>query len=220
MQNPRFDELAAEKPGVRRGRPAGALGRTHKKKLSDQMRVGRLYLRGYGVDEIASLTGLGERMVQSEITALRKGWTQRVQLDVQTATFQELDRIAALERDAHDGWMRSLGQVNVETKQATTASSGQVNRATVRNAGNRDGNPVFLARMAWCVEQRCKLLGLEKPVAVEVRGTFVEIAMGIDWNLLGIRGGARREVIDGGLPGIDDGDDGIDDGDDDPDRPA
>ena len=217
MQNPPFDELAAEKPGVPRGRPAGALGRTHKKKLSDQMRVGRLYLHGYAVDEIASLTGLGERMVQSEITALRKGWTQRAQLDVQTATFRELDRIDALERTAHEGWMRSLGQVNVETKQATSASGGNVNRATVRNAGNRDGNPVFLARMAWCVEQRCKLLGLEKPVAVEVRGTFVEIAMGIDWNLLGIRAGARRGVIDGGLPGTDDG---IEDGDDDPDRPA
>ena len=217
MQNPPIGELAAEKPGVRRGRPAGALGRTHKKKLSDQMRVARLYLRGYGVDEIASLTGLGERMVQSEITAVRKGWIQRVHLDVQTATFQELDRIDALERDAHDGWMRSLGQVNVETKQATTASGGNVNRATVRTAGNRDGNPVFLARMAWCVEQRCKILGLEKPLAVEVRGTFVEIAMGIDWNLLGIRGGARRGVIDGGLPGTDDG---IKAGDDDPDRPA
>ncbi|MCX5986762.1 MAG: hypothetical protein NTX54_09715 [Chloroflexi bacterium] len=217
MQNPPFDELAAKNPGVRRGRPAGALGRTHKKKLSDQMRVGRLYLHGYAIDEIASLTGLGERMVQSEITARRKGWTQRAQLDVQTATFQQLDRIDAIERDAHDGWMRSLGQVNVETKQATSASGGNVNRATVRNAGNRDGNPVFLARMAWCVEQRCKLLGLEKPVAVEVRGTFVEIAMGIDWNLLGIRAGARRGVIDGGLPGTDDG---SEDGDDDPDRPA
>ena len=217
MQNPPIGDLMAKKPGVPRGRPAGALGRTHKKKLSDQMRVSRLYLHGYAVDEIASLTGLGERMVQSEITALRKGWTQRAQLDVQTATFRELDRIDALERTAHEGWMRSLGQVNVETKQATSASGGNVNRATVRNAGNRDGNPVFLARMAWCVEQRCKLLGLEKPVAVEVRGTFVEIAMGIDWNLLGIRTGARRGVIDGGLLGTDDG---IEDGDDDPDRPA
>ena len=213
MQNPPTGDLMAEKPGVRRGRPAGALGRTHKKKLSDQMRVGRLYLHGYAVDEIASLTGLGERMVQSEITALRKGWTQRAQLDVQTATFRELDRIDALERTAHEGWMRSLGQVNVETKQATSASGGNVNRATVRNAGNRDGNPVFLARMAWCVEQRCKILGLEKPLAVEVRGTFVEIAMGIDWNLLGIRGEARRGAIDVGMSGADDGDD-------DPDRPA
>ena len=217
MQNPPTGDLMAKKPGVPRGRPAGALGRTHKKKLSDQMRVGRLYLHGYAVDEIASLTGLGERMVQSEITAIRKGWTQRVQLDVQTATFMQLDRIDAIEKKAHDGWMRSLGQVNVETKQATSASGGNVNRATVRNAGNRDGNPVFLARMAWCVEQRCKLLGLEKPLAVEVRGTFVEIAMGIDWKLLGIRDGARRGVIDGGLLGTDDG---IEDGDDDPDRPA
>jgi hypothetical protein len=71
--------------------------------------------------------------------------------------------------------------------------------------------------MAWCVEQRCKLLGLEKPVAVEVRGTIVEIAMGIDWKLLGIRGEARRGAIDVGMSGADDGDgaDGADGGDDD-----
>ena len=214
MQNPPPDASPTENATVRRGRPAGALGRTHNKKISDQMRVGRLYLNGYPVDAIAKLTGLGERMVQSEITALRKGWVERAQLDMQTATFQQLDRIDAIENEAHQGWMRSLGQVNVETKQATTASGGNVNRATVRNAGNRDGNPVFLARMAWCVEQRCKILGLEKPVEVEVRGTFVEIAMGIDWQLLGIRGEARRGAIDVGMSGADDGD-GADGGDDD-----
>ena len=45
--------------------------------------------------------------------------------------------------------------------------------------------------MAWCVEQRCKILGLEKPV--EVRGTFVEIALGIDWEALALHRPSRAE---------------------------
>ena len=211
MQNTRFDDLPDENMLLPRGRPRGAQGRGISKKRGDQMRISRLYLHGYGADEIAIHVGLGERTVQSEITAIRKGWMERVNLNMQTATFQQLDRIDAIENEAHQGWMRSLGQVNVETKQATTASGGNVNRATVRNAGNRDGNPVFLARMAWCVEQRCKIHGLAKPVEVEVRGTFAEIAMGIDWQLLGIRGGARRGAIDVGMSGADDGDGGDDD---------
>ena len=82
--------------------------------------------------------------------------------------------------------------MSVETRQATAASSGQVTRATVRT-GSGVGDRGFLAQMAWCVEQRCKILGLEKPVAVEVRGTFVEIALGIDWAALALQRPSRAE---------------------------
>ena len=82
--------------------------------------------------------------------------------------------------------------MSVETRQATAASSGQVTRATVRT-GSGVGDRGFLAQMAWCVEQRCKILGLEKPVAVEVRGTFVEIALGIDWATLALQRPSRAE---------------------------
>ena len=196
MQNQTHDEVTKNKT-VRRGRPTGVLGRSHNKKIGDRLRISRLYLHGYSVETIASQTGLGERLVQAEITAIRKDWLSRTHLNMQQATFQQLDRIDAIEHEAHQGWIRSLGPVTVETRQATTTARGTVNRATVRSGGERDGNPAFLAQMAWCVEQRCKILGLEKPVAVEVRGTFAEIAMGIDWNALaGARGEVFRNAID------------------------
>ena len=37
---------------------------------------------------------------------------------------------------------------------------------------------------------------LEKPVAVEVRGTFVEIALGIDWAALALQRPSRAEEPD------------------------
>ena len=211
MQKQTLDDVAGNK-AARRGRPAGVLGRSHNKKLGDRLRISRLYLHGYSVEAIANQTGLGERLVQSEITAVRRDWLSRTNINMQIATFQQLDRIDAIENEAHQGWIRSLGPVTVETRQATTTARGTVNRATVRNGGARDGNPAFLAQMAWCVEQRCKILGLEKPVAVEVRGTFAEIAMGIDWNALGLRGELPRNALGVELSGVDgaDGADGAD----------
>jgi len=101
----------------------------------------------------------------------------------------QVSRCAA---ELDEGWERSLAQATVETRQATSASSGQVNRATVRT-GSGVGDPGFLAQMAWCVEQRCKILGLEKPLAVEAKGTFVKIAMGIDWTAPALRRSPRTE---------------------------
>lgn len=50
-----------------------------------------------------------------------------------------------------------------------------------RTNASRVGDHNFLGKMAWCIEQNCKILGLEKPLEVKVQGTVVEIAMGIDW---------------------------------------
>ena len=178
------------------GRPAGSATRPTEQRASDQAKLAELYLHGISTADMAMRLGLTRRTVQAELSAIRKECRTRTHLDFQSALFQQLDRIDLIEKYAYDGWERSLAQVSVETKQATTASGGNVNRATVRNAGNRDGNPVFLARMAWCVEQRCKILGLEKPVAVEVRGTFVEIALGIDWAALTLQRPSRTEERD------------------------
>ena len=177
---------------VRPGRPAGSATRPTEQRASDQAKLAELYLHGFSTADMAVRLGLTRRTVQAELSAIRKGWRTRTHLDFQSALFQQLDRIDLIEKYAYDGWERSLGQVSVETRQATASSSGQVTRATVRT-GNGVGDRGFLAQMAWCVEQRCKILGLEKPVAVEVRGTFVEIALGIDWAALALQRPSRAE---------------------------
>ena len=177
---------------VRPGRPAGSATRPTEQRASDQAKLAELYLHGFSTGDMAVRLGLTRRTVQSELSAIRKEWRTRTHLDFQSALFQQLDRIDLIEKHAYEGWERSLIPQTTQTKQATSASSGQVTRATVRT-GSGVGDRGFLAQMAWCVEQRCKILGLEKPVAVEVRGTFVEIALGIDWSALALQRPSRAE---------------------------
>ena len=165
---------------IRAGRPAGSTTRPSEQRLSDRSKLAGLYLHGVSTTDMAMRVGLTRRTVQAELVVIRSDWKTRTHLDFQSAISQRLDRIDLIEKYAYEGWERSLKRSVVETKQAIRTAGGRVDRATMRvGTGNGDHN--FLARMAWCVEQRCKILSLEKPVEIEVRGSFVEIAMGIDW---------------------------------------
>ena len=130
---------------------------------------------------MAVRVGLTRRTVQAELVAIRDDWKGRTQIDFESAIAQQLDRVDLVEKYAFEGWERSLTRKTVETKQAVRTVNGQVDRATLR-AETGDGNPAFLARMSWCIEQRCRILGLEKPREVTIQGTFVDIAMGLDWS--------------------------------------
>jgi len=136
---------------------------------------------------MAVRVGLTRRTVQAELVAIRDDWKGRTQIDFESAIAQQLDRVDLVEKYAFEGWERSLTRKAVETKQAVRTVNGQVDRATLR-AETGNGDPAFLARMSWCIEQRCRILGLEKPREVTVQGTFVEIAMGLDWSSSALQG--------------------------------
>ena len=163
----------------RAGRPPGSTTRHSEQRLSDRSKLAGLYLHGVSTTEMAVRVGLTRRTVQAELVAIRDDWKGRTQIDFESAIAQQLDRVDLVEKYAFEGWERSLTRKTVETKQAVRTVNGQVDRATVR-AETGDGNPVYLARLSWCIEQRCRILGLEKPREVTIQGTFVEIAMGLD----------------------------------------
>ena len=136
---------------------------------------------------MAVRVGLTRRTVQAELVAIRDDWKGRTQIDFESAIAQQLDRVDLVEQYALEGWERSLTRKTVETKQAVRTVNGQVDRATLR-AETGNGDPAFLARMSWCIEQRCRILGLEKPREVTIQGTFVDIAMGLDWTSSALQG--------------------------------
>ena len=171
----------------RAGRPPGSTTRHSEQRLSDRSKLAGLYLHGVSTTEMAVRVGLTRRTVQAELVAIRDDWKGRTQIDFVSAIAQQLDRVDLVEKYACEGWERSLTRKTVETKQAVRTVSGQVDRATVR-AETGNGDPAFLARMSWCIEQRCRILGLEKPREVTIQGTFVDIAMGLDWTSSALQG--------------------------------
>ena len=147
-------------------------------RIDDRARIAELYLHRKSSTFIAKVLGMTRRTVVEEITRMRRDWTDSAPRNYHLGMIQELQRIDLVESYAFDGWERSLTRKTVETKQAVRTVNGQVDRATVR-AETGNGDPAYLARMSWCIEQRCRILGLEKPVEVEIRGSFVEIAMAL-----------------------------------------
>ena len=171
----------------RAGRPPGSTTRHSEQRLSDRSKLAGLYLHGVSTADMAVRVGLTRRTVQAELMCIKTEWRTRTQIDFESAIAQQLDRVDLVEKYAFEGWERSLTRKTVETKQAVRTVNGQVDRATLR-AETGNGDPAFLARMSWCIEQRCRILGLEKPREVTIQGTFVDIAMGLDWTSSALQG--------------------------------
>jgi hypothetical protein len=89
--------------------------------------------------------------------------------DFDQAITEELARIDQLEREAWGEWERSK---TVREKSKTTKAQrqkGDESTAQLEREG-RLGDPRYLERVAWCIERRIKLLGLDAPERRELSG--------------------------------------------------
>jgi len=71
-------------------------------------------------------------------------------------------------------------------------SISEANRRSVQ----RDPNPAFLERVAWCVEMRCKILGLIAPQELRHTGSFTAIKE-IHYQPSGNSGTGRLVILGG-----------------------
>lgn len=62
----------------------------------------------------------------------------------------------------------------VDGKQVTVEVPGKIRLKASLRTEERDGNPTFLAGVGWCIQQRCKLLGLDVPQNHEIGGPVGE----------------------------------------------
>jgi hypothetical protein len=104
--------------------------------LERRKRVANAYLRGMTQWEISQQEGVSRPTIKNDLNAIRSEWLEAAAEDYGTRRAKELARIDALEAVAWDGWQRS-------------------------EKGASDTR--FLDRIAWCVSERCKILGLYAP---------------------------------------------------------
>lgn len=144
----------------------GALERLERRK-----RVADLYLRGKTQWEIAREVVCSQATVCNDLAAVRKAWLESSVRDFDAARAEQLAKIDRLEQVALAAWERSC--LDAETLHVKTETEGKkdeqgrpIPTKTVSEKTTRGqyGDPRFLDRVAWCIEQRCKILGLyEQP---------------------------------------------------------
>jgi hypothetical protein len=137
---------------------------------SRRSQVAELFLRGIKRQSaLAERLGVNRSTVSRDLKALNDRWKEAGVRDLDAAKGQELERIDLVEREAWEAWEKSKRGRETTTTEQTTGGDGERTKAAVRKE-EEHGDPRYLAGVQWCVEQRCKLLGLHAPTETRLTG--------------------------------------------------
>lgn len=143
--------------------------------LDRRRRVAEHYVRGVPQYKIAQMEGVHESQISRDLKHIRDKWLKSALMDFNERKARELAKIDDLELIARKAWHRS--QEDAETTQTRDGASGVETTTTVKG---QSGDPRFLERIAWCIEQRCKIAGLLKDVNIHVGDKILNIWEGVE----------------------------------------
>lgn len=141
--------------------------RTSVQREKDRAETAALYLQGWYQVDIAKRVGISQQMVSYDLKVLQKRWQKSALVDIDKAKGQELAKVDRLEREYWAAWIKSK-EKGVRAKTTTQRDGKTVSVA--READNREGDPRFLAGVQWCIERRCKIIGIDAPKRQQITG--------------------------------------------------
>lgn len=141
-------------------------------KAERQRRVAALYLQSKTQGDIAAELGIGQATVSRDLHDIEEAWAKDTRTDLNAVKVRELTRIDAIEAEAWQAWFSSKRDGGFETtiiegSRTPNRKTGELTdvvgkkRNTVKKF-SRDGNHYFLQVVQWCVEQRVRILGLDR----------------------------------------------------------
>ena len=134
----------------------------------DLLSIEKRYLRGERQHQIAVGLGVSQVTVSNDLRELQKRWRAETVRDLDDAKAQELAKVDELEREYWDAWQNSCEDAETIRQEASEKKVDKV----IKTAKGQAGDPRFLAGVQWCIEKRCKILGLDAPDKHEVDHKF------------------------------------------------
>ena len=174
----------------------------------DRRLIARLYLHEFLTQhEIADRLGLSQATVMRDLKHLNKLWYQASLDDITRAKARELAKIDSLEQQYYQAWILSRGF----NHKGEPLEEGRLEESTSRESTFTDkegkeisrsfrtektvypvGDSQWLKGIQWCIEQRCRILGLNAPEQLDIMHS-AKAYVGVspdDWD-------EDPEVIDG-----------------------
>ena len=142
--------------------------RTEFEREANLVEIKDAYLRGDTQMAIAERLGLSQGQISRDLAKVQKRWRESSLVDINEAKQRELERIDVLEREYWQAWENSKG----EQQRSTASKTGDQSRAQIVKYESA-GDPRFLAGVQWCVEQRCKILGLLAAVKSDLNAAII-----------------------------------------------
>lgn len=171
--------------------------RTTMQKIADRKFLVDGLLQGktmYGVHQELNEARKGEyslsySQIVYDIKVIEREWVEHYLEDVNAMKAKELARIDRIERAAWDEWERSKRTIaKTEKEQVENEQVGKDNVAYQKHRKTRakkveqerDADKEFMKIIQWCVEQRCKILGLNAAQRYDISWRKQAEAAGIE----------------------------------------
>ena len=132
----------------------------------DRRRIADFYLQGWLQADIAQEVGLSQPTISRDLKALQKAWLKSALIDFDAAKAKELAKVDRLEREYWAAWEASKKDKETQTTEKIKSTTLR-SKAQIRREG-QVGNPSFLVGVQWCIERRCKILGLDAPTGIDL----------------------------------------------------
>ncbi len=147
--------------------------RTPIQRARDRVEIARRYCHGETQIDIAAYLEVSQQQISYDLKAVQREWKDQRIKELDIHKWRELAKIDELERTYWDAWMRSQTEhVRTRSRQQT---GGDILASIERE--NPIGDPRFLVGVAWCIERRCKLLGLDEPLRIDITDRLRELAL-------------------------------------------
>ena len=130
----------------------------------DRRKIADLYLQGRLQADIAAELKINQSTVSRDLKALHKEWLASALADFGAVKARELARIDRLELEYWQAWERSCkaAETIVRKQKGGGDKEGGVKEMQQTLKGQA-GDPRFLDGVQWCIERRCKILGVDAP---------------------------------------------------------
>lgn len=152
--------------------------RTKIQRKADLKIITESYLKGMTQIEIARVLAeirpyaISQQMVSNDLRHVQKQWRTDTSMALDEYKARELARLDLLEREYWQAWEKSQKprkrhRVNYGDDQPDM-SVDRKPRAVLLDTEERIGDPRFLQGVERCIQQRCKLLGIEAPARYDL----------------------------------------------------
>ncbi|MDX9847456.1 MAG: hypothetical protein RBT74_10790 [Tenuifilaceae bacterium] len=145
--------------------------------------IAELYTKGRSYREIAfevnqrNGSSITYQTVSNEVKRLLAEWKETREDIIDHQKFIELEKIDRLERTYWDGYEKSCQPVKKSSTKKKGSVQGVNDIETVGTEETRVGDPRFLDGVKWCIEQRCKIFGINAPQKFDVETNLFQQLM-------------------------------------------
>lgn len=147
--------------------------RTKKQREYDLQEISSLYLQGWIQAAIADHLAknrpyqITQQTISRDLKTIQERWQASSIRSFDEARARELAAIDNLERVAWEAYQSSIEPI---IKRKTAKRVGGETTEATQEVSLGYGDPRFLDKVSWCIDRRCKLLGLDAPHKSEVTG--------------------------------------------------